>query len=157
MLAVVHAFSLAFLLATPQEQVDWSMVTRLRDEGLRHSEVMKTARQLTDVIGPRLTGSPQLKRANEWTRDQLAEWGLDNAHLEAWGPFGRGWTYSHCSVDMVSPHQTTLVAYPKAWTPATSGAVRGTAMRAKVESPDDFDKLRASCAARSCWWTSRAR
>src|SRR5881392_1228780 len=67
-------------------------IARIRDEGLNRSEVMKTLSYLTDVIGPRLTGSPNMKRANEWTRDTMARWGLENAHLEAWGPFGRGWT-----------------------------------------------------------------
>src|SRR5438552_1537125 len=67
-----------------------SVVERIRDEGLNHSQAMQTLSYLTDVIGPRLTGSPNLKRANEWTRDRLAKWGLKNAHLEEWGPFGRG-------------------------------------------------------------------
>src|SRR5207248_6754874 len=64
-------------------------VARIRDEGMNHSQVMETLSMLTEVIGPRLTGSPNLKRANEWTRDQLKCFGLTNAHLEAWGPFGR--------------------------------------------------------------------
>src|SRR5262249_30546663 len=65
-------------------------IARIRDEGLNRSQVMQTLGYLTDVIGPRLTGSPNLKRANDWTREQFACWGLSNAHLEAWGPFGRG-------------------------------------------------------------------
>src|SRR5262245_32807218 len=63
-------------------------IARIRDEGMNRSEVMQTLSYLTEVIGPRLTGSPNMKRANEWTRDKLASWGLTNAHLEAWGPFG---------------------------------------------------------------------
>ena len=66
-------------------------IARIREEGLTRSHVMETLSYLTDVIGPRLTGSPNMKRANDWTRDQLAKWGLQNAHLESWGPFGRGW------------------------------------------------------------------
>src|SRR5687768_16844844 len=66
-------------------------ITRIRDEGMKRSQVMETLSYLSDVIGPRLTNSPQMKRANEWTRDRLAKWGLQNAHLESWGPFGRGW------------------------------------------------------------------
>ena len=67
---------------------------------------MATMSYLTDVIGPRLTGSPNMKRANEWTRDKLAAWGLANAHLEAWGPFGRGWTLKRFSaqVDRAAVH-----------------------------------------------------
>src|SRR5690349_10728558 len=67
-------------------------IVRIRDEGLNHSHVMEILEYLTDVIGPRLTGSPNLKRANDWTRDQFLSWGMTNAHLEAWGPFGRGWS-----------------------------------------------------------------
>ena len=67
-------------------------IARIRDEGLNRSQVMKTLLHLTDVIGPRLTGSPNLARANAWTRDTLTGWGMKNAQLEAWGPFGRGWS-----------------------------------------------------------------
>ena len=59
---------------------------------MNRSQVMQTLSYLSDVIGPRLTASPGMKRANEWTRDTMTKWGLQNAHLEAWGPFGRGWT-----------------------------------------------------------------
>ena len=76
-----------------QERVDLDMVTKIRQEGYKHSKVMETASELMDRIGPRLTGSPQMKAANEWTTQKLAEWGLANAHLETWGPFGRGWSY----------------------------------------------------------------
>ena len=65
-------------------------VVRIRDEGLKRSQVMETLAYLSDVIGPRLTGSPNMKRANEWTRDQLTKWGLQNSHLEAWGTV-RAW------------------------------------------------------------------
>src|SRR4051794_27898559 len=57
-------------------------IERIKEEGLKRSQVMATLSYLTDVIGPRLTGSPGLKRANEWTRDRLAAWGLENAQLE---------------------------------------------------------------------------
>src|SRR6187401_1411031 len=70
----------------PKEAID-----KIRDEGMNKSQVMQTLSYLTDVIGGRLTGSPNMKRANEWTRDKMKEWGMQNAHLESWGPFGRGW------------------------------------------------------------------
>jgi carboxypeptidase Q len=71
---------------TPKPKAD--AIERIKEEGLKRSQVMATLSYLTDVIGPRLTGSPNLKRANDWTRDTLAKWGLSNAHLEPWGPFG---------------------------------------------------------------------
>ena len=86
---------------------------------------MATLSYLTDVIGPRLTASPAMKRANEWTRDKLAGWGLENAHLEAWGPFGRGWTLRKFSIQVVEPQCIPLIAFPKAWSPGLDGAVTG--------------------------------
>ena len=92
-------------------------VTRIKDEGMNHSQVMQTLSYLSDVIGPRLTASPNAKRANEWTRSTLEKWGLQNAHLEAWGPFGRGWTLKRFSAQVVEPQDIPLIAYPKAWSP----------------------------------------
>lgn len=95
-------------------------IARIRDEGLNRSQVMQTASYLCDVIGPRLTGSPELKRANEWTRDRLASWGLANAHLEAWGPFGYGWTLQRFSAQVTEPQHIPLKAHPSAWSPGLS-------------------------------------
>ena len=74
---------------------------------------MATLSYLTDVIGPRLTGSPNMKRANEWTRDKLAAWGLANAHLEAWGPFGRGWSLKRFSAQVIEPQCIPLDRLPQ--------------------------------------------
>jgi hypothetical protein len=130
--------------ALSQEKVDYAAVQKIRDEALgANSQVMETLRQLTDVIGPRLTGSPQLKTANEWTRKQLEDWGMANAHLESWGPFGRGWSFDRSSVTMVSPQgqAAPLIALPKAWTPGTNGAVRGKVIRpGRLESEADLEK-----------------
>ena len=95
-------------------------IVRIKDEGMNRSQVMKTLSYLSDVIGPRLTGSPNMKRANEWTRDQMTKWGLQNAHLEAWGPFGRGWELKGFSAEVISPQVIPLIAYPKAWSPGVS-------------------------------------
>jgi len=95
-------------------------IARIREEGLKRSQVMETLSYLSDVIGPRLTGSPNMKRANEWTRDQLTKWGLQNAHLEEWGPFGRGWVLKSFSAEVVEPQAIPLIAYPKAWSPGVN-------------------------------------
>lgn len=129
-----------------QEKVDLDMVSKIRYEGFRNSKVMELASGLMDTIGPRLTGSPSMKRANEWTRDQLAGFGLSNAHLEAWGPFGRGWTNQSVSARMVSPDVAPLIAYAKAWTPGTNGAVKAKCMRVKIEDKKDFDKYKGKLA-----------
>jgi hypothetical protein len=123
------------------------MVGKIRNEGLNNSQVMETVGYMTDVIGPRLTGSPELKQANEWARDKLTEWGLENAHLETW-EFGLGWTFSHVSVHMVSPRHTPLLALPKAWTPGTKGTVAGEAMKVTIESKEDLEKYKGKVAGK---------
>ncbi|MGO9464901.1 MAG: hypothetical protein ACLQVF_12210 [Isosphaeraceae bacterium] len=98
-------------------------IDRIKEEGLKRSQVMATLSYLTDVIGPRLTGSPNLKRANEWTRDKLKAWGLVNARLEAWGPFGRGWSLKKFSAQITEPQCIPLIGFPKAWSPGTDGTL----------------------------------
>src|SRR5919112_353052 len=110
-------------------------IQRIRDEGLNRSQVMQTLNQLTNVIGPRLTGSPGMRRANEWTRDQLARWGLVNAKLEPWGAFGRGWVLKRFEAGVVEPQAFPLNAYPKAWSPATAGPL--TAEVVYVDAKDE--------------------
>jgi hypothetical protein len=140
----------AFVLALPsiaEEPVDLGMVSRIRDEGMRRSQVMETVRQLTDDLGPRLTGSPQLKEANEWTRHKLEEWGLANAHLESYA-FGRGWSFSRAAVHMTQPQATPLYALPKAYTPGTDGPVRGPVVVATLKKEDDFKPWKGNLAGK---------
>jgi carboxypeptidase Q len=129
-----------------QEKVDLEMITRIRYEGFRNSKVMEIASGLMDGIGPRLTGSPNMKRANEWTRDQLTSFGLSNAHLESWGPFGRGWANEFVSLRMTSPDVAPLIAYAKAWTPGTNGVLKGKCIRVKIEDKKDFEKYKGKLA-----------
>jgi len=136
----------AVAAASRAESVDYGAVTLIRDEGFNGSKVMETLAQLTDVLGPRLTGSPGAKKANEWTREQLATWGLVNAHLESFGPFGRGWSLERASVHAVSPFTAPLIALPKAWTPGTEGPVRGKVVKAKLESEADLEKHKGKLA-----------
>ena len=125
-----------------QEKTDLDMVTRIRYEGFRDSKIMDLASGLMDAIGPRLTGSPNMKHANEWTRDQLISFGLVNAHLEPWGPFGRGWTNQYVNVRMTSPDVASFIVYSKAWTPGTNGVIQGKCIRANIEKKEDFDKYK---------------
>lgn len=143
---LVVPFVLAGSSVWSQEKIDLEMVNRIRYEGFRNSKVMELASGLMDGIGPRLTGSPNVKRANEWTRDKLASFGLVNAHLESWGPFGRGWANDYVNVRMTSPDVAPLIAYAKAWTPGTNGAVKGKCIRVKIEDKKDFDKYRGKLA-----------
>jgi carboxypeptidase Q len=120
----------------PSEPVDTAAVSRIIDEGMQRSHVMETLSWLTDICGPRLTGSPGYKKAVAWTREKMESWGLKNAHLEGWGPFGRGWSVTRYSAHMTSPLTTPLLSYPKAWSPGTSGTVKGKAvyLDAKTDS-----------------------
>lgn len=141
----VSSLLLSSILAVPavaEEPMDLGVLQRIRDEGFNRSRVMDTLSYLTDVIGPRLTGSPQMKRANDWTRAELERFGLQQAHLEAWGPFGLGWSLEHVSVHMLEPEAAPLIAWPKAWTPGTDGVVRGGAVFVKLESEADLEAAR---------------
>lgn len=95
-------------------------INKIIEEGTKRSEAMKTLRYLTDVIGPRLTNSPAQKRANAWTRDKLTEWGIQNATVDPWGTFGRGWTVKKYEASLVEPEQVPFHSYPKAWSPSTT-------------------------------------
>jgi hypothetical protein len=132
--------------AWSQEKIDLETISRIRYEGFRNSKVMEFATGLMDSIGERLTGSPNMKRANEWTRDQLTAMGLSNAHLESWGPFGRGWANQYVNARMTSPDIVPLLVYAKAWTPGTNGVIQGKCMRVNIEDKKDFDKYKGKLA-----------
>jgi hypothetical protein len=117
-------------------------IARIKDEGMNRSQVMQTLSYLSDVIGPRLTNSPGMKRANEWTRDQMTKWGMQNAHLEAWGPFGRGWTLKRFSAEVVEPLNIPLIAYPKAWSPGTNGPLSGEVVYLDATDAAGLEKYR---------------
>src|SRR6266568_1707209 len=117
-------------------------IVRIRDEGMNRSQVMQTLSYLSDVIGPRLTASPNMKRACNWTRDTLASWGLTNSHLEAWGPFGRGWSLKRFSAQVIEPQAIPLIAYPNAWTPGFSGPLVADVVYFNVKTNSDLDKYK---------------
>jgi len=129
-------------MPTKPETVDLEFVTRLRQEEFYHGKVMDIMSSLTDDIGPRLTGSPNMKRANEWTRDELTHYGLVNAHVESWGEFGRGWQYQSAGVRMTSPDYMQFIALPEAWTPGTNGALKGEPVHVVINAPEDIEKYR---------------
>ncbi len=117
-------------------------IARIKDEGMNRSQVMQTLSYLSDVIGPRLTASPGMKRANEWTRDQLTKWGLQNAHLESFGPFGRGWTLKKFSAQVVEPLAIPLIAYPKAWSPGFATPITADVVYFDARTEADLEKFK---------------
>src|SRR3984885_12998901 len=110
------------------ESLDLGMYARIREEGLTHSHVMDYAGALFDGIGPRLTGSPNMAKANAWTRDQFTAMGCSNAHLESWGEFGMGWQQLNAWARMTAPDTAVFIAQAAPWSPATAGPVTGQAI-----------------------------
>ncbi len=146
---VAYAFLLpGFALAQAPTRAPYAApaedIAKIKKEGMENSQVMPTLSYLTDVIGGRLTNSPNMKRANEWTRDTMAKWGMKNAHLEAWGPWGRGWSLSRFSAQVVSPQAFPLIAYPKAWSPSTKGEVTGEVVFFDANTDADFAKYKGN-------------
>ncbi len=101
---------------------------------------MEFASALTDDIGPRLTGSPNMAKANAWTRDQLTAMGCVNAHLDDWGEFGMGWQQLNTWVRMIAPDTAVFIAQATPWSPATSGPVTGEAVYVNIQDEKDFDQ-----------------
>src|SRR5713226_6636888 len=123
-------------------QSDLTAIYQIKDEGFNHSQVMEIMSYLTDVYGPRLTNSPNIKQAAEWTTGKMKEWQLTNVHLEPWGPFGKGWSNERFSAQAISPRPFPLIAYPKAWTPGTNGPVTAAASLAPILKEEDIQKYR---------------
>lgn len=149
-LATLVLLGLPLLANAPawaDDEPDLEQLGRIRAEGFHGSQVMDHARHLTDVIGPRLTGSPRMRQANDWTLRQFAAWGLTDARLEGY-EFGEGWSFTRCQLQLVSPADGMLAAVPKAWTPPTRGTVRGTAMRAKLDKLEDLEALAGKIAGK---------
>jgi hypothetical protein len=137
----------SYELAQPAtENLDYTMYQRIRDEGLAHSHVMEFASALDDGIGPRLTGSPNLKRANEWTRDQFAAMGCSNAHLEDWGEFGIGWRQLNTWVRMSAPDTAVFIAQALPWSPSSKGPVNGRAIWVNAKDEKDLEKYKGKLA-----------
>ena len=126
--------SVALVLATfaglgAEERPDEAMFWKIRQEATARSQILQTVHVLTDVYGPRLTGSPNLKAAGEWAVKQLTSWGLTNGHLEPWD-FGKdGWANERVTAHLITPVKDALVVEVLAWTPSTTGVARGQAMQ----------------------------
>ena len=129
------------------ETLDLDAIYRIKDEGLQRSKVMEIESYLTDVYGPRLTGSPNIKEAADWAQQTMKDWGLANVHLETW-PFGRGWQNQRFTANAVTPRAYPLIAYPKAWTPGTNGPVTGDAVIAVINEEKDFADFKGKLRGR---------
>ncbi|MXV52384.1 M20/M25/M40 family metallo-hydrolase [Pedobacter sp. HMF7647] len=130
------------------ESFDAAAIQKIRDEGLKNSKVMQTAFYLTDVSGPRLSGSPGLKNAQEWAAGQLKALGLQNVKLEPWGKFGKGWQVDKYYAAMTAPYYHALIASPKAWTPGTNGPVKSEVVLLIADSVAQLDQYKGKLAGK---------
>src|ERR1019366_1835864 len=130
------------------EALDLGMYQRIRDEGLNHSHVMEFATALMDGIGSRLTGSPNLAKANAWTRDTLTKIGLENAHLEDWGEFGLGWQQLNTWARMVTPDTAVLIVQATPWSPSTSGPLTGDVVFVNIHEEKDLEQYKGKLAGK---------
>lgn len=142
-LLVGAGLAVAIASVTAQERVDTDVYWKIRREASTNSQILKTVHMLTDVYGPRLTGSPNLKAAGEWAIAQMKTWGLQNGHLEPW-EFGHpGWTNERLSAHIVLPVKDALVAEVLAWTPSTNGTVRAGAAHLTIPTQPTREALAA--------------
>ncbi len=142
----VLALTLALAVATAG-QTQWSApdsktIDQFQAEGFQHSHIMEVMSYLTDVYGPRLTNSPNIREAADYAVKTLGSWGLANVREETWGPFGLGWSNELFEANEIAPRHFPLIAYPKAWTPGTNGPVTAEAVYAKIEKDEDFNAYR---------------
>ena len=153
-----HVLLVTLLLAVPVtaqvarsggEAIDYDAIYRIKNEGFERSQVMETASWLTDVHGPRLSGSPSYKAAAEWAVSRLKEWGASNPRVESWGTFGRGWVNERFSATVVSsPQPWPIIGVPKAWTPGIDGTVTADVVYAPLESEADLEKWKGKLAGK---------
>jgi hypothetical protein len=130
-------------LATPQEQMDVDTIIKIREEGINNSQVMDTISWLTDVYGPRVTGSPQIEEAKDWAMARLREWGVENVHEERF-PFGKGWEVLRFSAQMTEPRVMPIIGYPRSWSSSTDGAVSGDVEYVQIATAGDLDRYRGN-------------
>jgi carboxypeptidase Q len=131
------------------ESLDLAMYSRIREEGFSRSHIMEYASALFDGIGPRLTGSPNLAKANAWTRDQLTAMGCANAHLESWGEFGMGWRQIGTFVDLATPDTAVFIAQATPWSPPTPGEVTAEVIAVpSLKEEKDFEKWKGKLAGK---------
>ena len=144
-MALVAALLLAFVLPLSSQvnSVDLEMVYKIRQEGQRNSDIETLAYLLTDLAGPRLTGSAGLDRANEIARAKMAEYGFSNVRIEQVSDFSRGgWDYTKAYAAMVAPYYNNFSVTPVAWTAGTNGLIRGEVVLVDIKTVEDIEKYR---------------
>lgn len=142
-LALFVSFSLV-----AQEKLDMTAVQKIRKEGLENSKVMDIAFDITDGNGPRLSGSPGLRKAQAWAKKQMEDWGLKNVKIEEWGTFGKGWQVDKYYAAQTTPFYRPIIAYPKAWTPGTNGPIKSQVILIKADTITDLAQYKGKLAGK---------
>jgi carboxypeptidase Q len=124
-----------------EERINSDINSRIREEGISRSQVMRTLHFFTDVYGPRVTGSPSLKAAGEWAVKTMDGWGMKNAHLEPWDWGHPGWTNDLAWGAITAPVKDSLVLEVVAWTPGTKGIVHGKAVNIVIPDQPTPEEL----------------
>jgi hypothetical protein len=132
-----------------QPALDQAMVERIKSEGMDRSKIMEYATMLTDVYGPRLTNSPQMRRSNDYTKQVFEQMGLDNVHLHEWGPFGVGWELKRFAMHATTPYAYfPVLGYPKAWSPGYRRAMTGSVVILKGSSMEELNQYKGKLAGK---------
>jgi len=142
LLALVSALAWNVTAQTDWPGPDIAAIQKIEDESVQHSHIMEVMSYLSDVYGPRLTNSPNIREAGDYAVKTLGSWGLANVREELWGPFGRGWSNEEFEANEIAPRHFPLIAYPKAWTSGTGGSITAEVVYAKIEKDQDFDTFR---------------
>ena len=140
---IVALVSLASAGSLGAQRRDRDMIAAIRVEGLHRSQVMETVGWLSDVYGPRLTGSSAIEDAKSWAMQQLRQWGVANVHEERFA-FGKGWSLERFHAHMTEPQVMPIIGYPKSWTTSTNGTETADVVRVDIRAPEDLDKYRGT-------------
>ena len=130
-------------VAAVAQSLDHATLAAIRDEGLRRSQAMDHVSWLSDVYGPRVTGTPAIEQARVWTMEKLREWDLSNVHEERFA-FGHGWSLVRFHAHLVEPQVMPIIGYPRSWSSSTDGTVEAEVTRVDIETADDFDTYRGA-------------
>ncbi len=136
--AVAFSLALPLLLARGQDK-SLAVVHQIKTEAFDRSQVMDTLASLTNLYGPRLTGSPEFEQAADWAMSRLKDYGVSDVHEEKWGPFGRSWSLQAYSLDMTAPRYSHLLAVPLAWSAPSNGIQSGDVLFAPIHGENAFD------------------
>lgn len=131
--------SLSFLIFS-QEKVDLNIIHQIKKEAMQNSQIQKLSHELTDFIGPRLSGSTNLKNARNWAITNFNQWQLFQVKEDAWGEFGNGWDIEKSYIAMTKPYYQALIGVPKAWTKGTAGEVKGEIILVDIKDEADYIK-----------------